>query len=61
MGRDMVVSRYAIPIGIRALTGCQGDPRNGASQLGMRAYIYKYLGLGGHGFRKYGYRTKLRL
>ena len=26
-------------------------PRFGASQLGIRAYVYKYLGLDGHGFK----------
>ena len=51
----MVVLRYAIPIGISCVDGLStGPPGFGASQLGIRAYIYEYLGLGGHGFRTCG-------
>ena len=38
MGRDMVVSRYAIPISILCIDGLStGPPGFGASQLGIRA------------------------
>ena len=35
------------PLVFRGLTGSQGTPGFGASQLGIRAYVYGYLGLGG--------------
>ena len=52
MGRDMVVSRYAIRTGIPQVDGLSmGPPGFGVSQLGIRAYVYEYLGLEGHGLR----------
>ena len=35
------------PLVFRRLTGSQRTPGNGASQLGIRAYVYEYLGLAG--------------
>ena len=62
MGCDTVVSRYAILTSIPQVEGLStGPPGFGVSQLGIRAYVYEYLGLGGHGFSTCGYSTKLRL
>ena len=40
MGHDLVVSRYAIPIGIpRVDELSKGPPRFASSYLGIRAYV----------------------
>ena len=45
MGREMVVSRYAIPIGILYIDGLStGPPGFGASQLSINAKVYESLG-----------------
>ena len=62
MGRDMVVSRYAIPTGIPCVDWLSTRPPGfRVSQLGIRVYVYGYLGLSGHGFMICGYSTELRL
>ena len=50
MGLNGVVSGYSTSTNIPRVDGLSKEPREmGASQLGIRAQVYKCLGLGGNG------------